>query len=181
MWPPISSSVPMVSVHGSRGFCRPSPTIPSFTRRPRSTATGKIWGGRDFTGSTTLGAAVGSIPTNDDDTCVFASLPPARFENRANGWPGSRLPRPAERRLVRSWRKASTKASSRGSSERSRAQPASCGAPPGPVGLWSAMPATSRIPSRHTGSPMPLRDAELLARAVAEGGDQGIGWLSRDP
>ena len=33
-----------------------------------------------------VGAAVGSIPTNDGDTCVFASLPPARFENdRKNG------------------------------------------------------------------------------------------------
>jgi len=33
-----------------------------------------------------IGAAVGSIPTNDGNTCVFASLPPARFEdNRKNG------------------------------------------------------------------------------------------------
>jgi 2-polyprenyl-6-methoxyphenol hydroxylase-like FAD-dependent oxidoreductase len=33
-----------------------------------------------------IGAAVGSIPTNDGNTCVFASLPPARFEdNRKSG------------------------------------------------------------------------------------------------
>ncbi len=33
-----------------------------------------------------LGASVGAIPTNDGDTCVFASLPPARFEgNRKKG------------------------------------------------------------------------------------------------
>ena len=27
-----------------------------------------------------IGASVGAIPTNDGDTCVFASMPPARFE-----------------------------------------------------------------------------------------------------
>jgi 2-polyprenyl-6-methoxyphenol hydroxylase-like FAD-dependent oxidoreductase len=33
-----------------------------------------------------VGAAVGAIPTNDGDTCVFASLPPARFEqHRGSG------------------------------------------------------------------------------------------------
>ncbi len=33
-----------------------------------------------------IGAAVGSIPTNDGDTCVFVSLPPTRFESdRKNG------------------------------------------------------------------------------------------------
>jgi 2-polyprenyl-6-methoxyphenol hydroxylase-like FAD-dependent oxidoreductase len=32
-----------------------------------------------------LGAAVGSIPTNDGETCVFASVPQRRFETRRSG------------------------------------------------------------------------------------------------
>ena len=119
------------------------------------------------------GGAVGSIPTNDGDTCVFASLPPARFEKeRAKGLEAVYHDVLSDV----SPELASSVADSKGSGKL-RAFAGTTGflrpsAGPG----WALVGDAGyfKDPITAHGITDALRDAELLARAVAEGGDGAL-------
>ena len=120
-----------------------------------------------------LGGAVGSIPTNDGDTCVFASLPPARFEKeRTNGLDAvyHALLSEVSSELARSVNE----------SELSGKLRAFAGAPgflrrsAGPGWALVGDAGYFKDPLTAHGITDALRDAELLARAVVEGGDGAL-------
>ncbi|MDP2578244.1 MAG: NAD(P)/FAD-dependent oxidoreductase [Candidatus Palauibacterales bacterium] len=120
-----------------------------------------------------VGASVGSIPTNDGDTCVFILLPPTRFENdRHQGLEAlyHKLLSEVSPAL------ASEVASSEGSGKL-RAFAGATGflrrsAGPG----WALVGDAGyfKDPITAHGITDALRDAELLARAVVEGGDDAL-------
>lgn len=120
-----------------------------------------------------MGASVGSIPTNDGNTCVFILLPTGRFEDgRHNGLEGLYHELLGE--------VSPLLASEVASSERSgklRAFPGVTGfirrsAGPG----WALVGDAGyfRDPITAHGITDALRDAEFLARAVVEGGDDAL-------
>lgn len=119
-----------------------------------------------------LGASVGAIPTNDGDTCVFASLPPARFQSgREDGMEALY----AEVLNDVSPDLANQVAGAEGSKLRAFAGAAgflrrSFG--PG----WALVGDAGyfRDPLTAHGIADALRDAELLARAVIQGGDAAL-------
>ena len=120
-----------------------------------------------------IGGAVGSIPTNDGDTCVFASLPPTRFrEERTNGLD-------ALYHAVLS-DVSPELASSVAASEASGKLRAFAGAPgflrrsAGPGWALVGDAGYFKDPITAHGITDALRDAELLARAVADGGDGAL-------
>ena len=119
------------------------------------------------------GGAVGSIPTNDGDTCVFASLPPGRFEReRTQGLKAiyQDVLRDVSPEL----------ASSVAGSEASGKLRAFAGATgflrPSAGPGWALVGDAGyfKDPITAHGITDALRDAELLARAVAEGGDGAL-------
>ncbi|MDH4348843.1 MAG: FAD-dependent monooxygenase, partial [Gemmatimonadota bacterium] len=120
-----------------------------------------------------VGASVGAIPTNDGDTCVFASLPPAEFElGRAGGLEAlyREVLEQVSPELAR--RVAATDISGklrgfagvRGFLRRA--------AGPG----WALVGDAGyfKDPLTAHGITDALRDSELLARAVLEGGDGAL-------
>jgi 2-polyprenyl-6-methoxyphenol hydroxylase-like FAD-dependent oxidoreductase len=119
-----------------------------------------------------LGASIGAIPTNDGDTCVFASLPPARFESeREDGLEGiySQLlqevsPELAEKVAEAEGSKLRAFAGATGFLRRSS----------GPGWALVGDAGYFRDPLTAHGITDALRDAELLARAVVEGGDAAL-------
>ena len=120
-----------------------------------------------------LGASVGAIPTNDGDTCVFASLPPARFKReRENG---------LEALYEAVLNEVSTELASRvAQSEASGKLRAFAGATgflrrsAGPGWALVGDAGYFRDPLTAHGMTDALRDAELLARAVVKGGDDAL-------
>jgi 2-polyprenyl-6-methoxyphenol hydroxylase-like FAD-dependent oxidoreductase len=120
-----------------------------------------------------IGAAVGSIPTNDGDTCVFASIPPARFENgRKHGLEGLYRDVMNDVSPVLAKRVAESVSSSK-----LRAFAGATGflrraAGPG----WALVGDAGyfKDPLTAHGITDALRDAELLARAVVAGGDDAL-------
>lgn len=119
------------------------------------------------------GAAVGAIPTNDGDTCVFVSLPPERFErNRRRGL--AALYRDVLRQVspMLAERVAASQISGK-----LRAFPGVPGflrrsAGPG----WALVGDAGyfKDPLTAHGITDALRDAELLARAVVAGGAEAL-------
>ncbi len=120
-----------------------------------------------------IGAAVGAIPTNDGDTCVFASLPPARFEdNRKNGLETLYHDVLKDVSPMLAERAAGSEISGK-----LRAFPGAPGflrraAGPGWALVGDA--AYFKDPLTAHGITDALRDAELLARAVTAGGDDAL-------
>lgn len=120
-----------------------------------------------------IGAAVGSIPTNDGNTCVFASLPPARFEdNRKKGLEalyGDVLndvsPKLAER-------VAASEIS--GKLRGFPGVPGFLRRATGPGWALVGDAAYFKDPLTAHGITDALRDAELLARAVMAGSDEAL-------
>ncbi len=120
-----------------------------------------------------LGASVGAIPTNDGDTCVFASLPPSRFESgRQNGLEAlhSGVLNDVSPELA-------SRVAGCESSAKLRAFPGATGflrrsAGPG----WALVGDAGyfRDPLTAHGMTDAFRDAELLARAVVQGGDDAL-------
>ena len=120
-----------------------------------------------------IGGAVGAIPTNDGDTCVFASLPPTRFEKgRRNGLEAlyddvlSGVSPELARRVAESEASGKLRAFAGLTGFLRRA------AGPG----WALVGDAGyfKDPLTAHGITDALRDAELLARAVAEGGDDAL-------
>jgi 2-polyprenyl-6-methoxyphenol hydroxylase-like FAD-dependent oxidoreductase len=120
-----------------------------------------------------LGAAVGSIPTNDDNTCVFVSLPPARFEEgRAKG-----LDRLYETLLGEVSRELAQHVDASEPSGKLRAFAGQTGflrRSSGPGWALVGDAGYFKDPITAHGITDALRDAELLARAVVDGGDAAL-------
>ena len=98
-----------------------------------------------------VGAGVGAIPTNDGETCVFASLPQARFEN-GRGQGLDALYHDVLKAVSMDLGPGSQEATAPEKLRAFAALPAICDAQPVPDGRWSVTPATSVIRSRHMGS-----------------------------
>jgi 2-polyprenyl-6-methoxyphenol hydroxylase-like FAD-dependent oxidoreductase len=120
-----------------------------------------------------MGASVGSIPTNDGDTCVFASVAPARFEaSRKNGL------EPLYREILNEVSPMlADLVAGLEISGKLRAFPGTPGflrraAGPGWALVGDA--AYFKDPITAHGITDALRDAELLARAVVTGGDEAL-------
>jgi 2-polyprenyl-6-methoxyphenol hydroxylase-like FAD-dependent oxidoreductase len=120
-----------------------------------------------------VGGAVGSIPTNDGDTCVFASLPPARFEeHRKNG-----LEALYEEVLSDVSPDLAKRVAESESSGKLRAFPGVAGFLRRAYGPGWALVGDAgyfKDPLTAHGITDALRDAELLARAVVAGGDDAL-------
>jgi 2-polyprenyl-6-methoxyphenol hydroxylase-like FAD-dependent oxidoreductase len=120
-----------------------------------------------------IGAAVGSIPTNDGDTCVFASLSPARFEQtRKRGLEELYYDVLADVSPSLAERVADSAISGK-----LRAFPGVRGflrraAGPGWALVGDA--AYFKDPLTAHGITDALRDAEILARAIIAGGDDAL-------
>ncbi len=120
-----------------------------------------------------IGAAVGAIPTNDNDTCVFASLPPARFATeRADGLDTlyHALLSDVSPELAQSVNESELSGKLRAFAGTTGFLRRSAG--PG----WALVGDAGyfKDPITAHGITDALRDAELLARAVAEGGDGAL-------
>ena len=120
-----------------------------------------------------LGAAVGSIPTNDGETCVFASVSPERFEAR-HGEGLETLYREALSEV--STDLAGRVAGSRGPG-RLRAFAGHHGffrQATGPGWALAGDAGYFRDPITAHGITDALRESEFLARAILEGGDDAL-------
>ena len=105
------------------------------------------------------GAASGLIPTNDGQACVFASASPRRI-GRGGLAPLTQIVADSSADLADRLAAAGPPSALRTFA----GDPATCADHGDQAGPSSATPATSRIRSRRTGSPM--RCAELLARGI---------------
>jgi len=120
-----------------------------------------------------LGASVGAIPTNDGETCVFASLPPGRFENgRRGGLAGLYRELLGEVSAELADRVAESDGPGKLKAYAGTAGFLRRAAGPG----WALVGDAGyyRDPITAHGITDALRDAELLSRAVIEGGDGAI-------
>ena len=120
-----------------------------------------------------IGRSVGSIPTNDGETCVFASLPPARFEAERGGGLDA-LYRDVLGEVSQSL--ADSADASEGSGKL-RAFAGQTGFLRRAAGRGWALVGDAgyfKDPLTAHGMTDALRDAELLARAVVEGGDDAL-------
>ena len=120
-----------------------------------------------------IGGAVGSIPTNDGDTCVFASLPPTRFEEeRRNGLDAlyhavlSEVSPELARSVNASEASGKLRAFAGTTGFLRRAS--------GPGWALVGDAGYFKDPITAHGITDALRDAELLARAVADGGEGAL-------
>ena len=120
-----------------------------------------------------IGAAVGAIPTNDRDTCVFASLPPSRFErDRTKGLEALYQDVLNDVSSELASRVAGTEAS--GKLRGFAGAPGYLRRAAGPGWALVGDAAYFKDPLTAHGITDALRDAELLARAVVEGGDAAL-------
>jgi len=120
-----------------------------------------------------VGGAVGSIPTNAGDTCVFASLPPTRFEKeRRDGL--DTLYHAVLSEVSPDLARSVNESELSGKLRAFAGTPGflRCSAGPG----WALVGDAGyfRDPITAHGITDALRDAELLARAVTEGDDSAL-------
>jgi 2-polyprenyl-6-methoxyphenol hydroxylase-like FAD-dependent oxidoreductase len=120
-----------------------------------------------------VGASVGSIPSNDDETCVFASLPRERFEAER----GRGLEALHAAVLPEVSRDLAARVQAAGGPGKLRAfagVPGFLRQAAGPGWALVGDAGYFRDPITAHGITDALRDAELLARAVLEGSDRAI-------
>lgn len=119
------------------------------------------------------GASVGAIPTNDGETCVFASVPPERFEaERGNGLEalhGAVLPE-----VSRDLAERVTAAGGPGKLRAFAGIPGFLRPAAGPGWALVGDAAYFRDPITAHGITDALREAEFLARAVLEGTEEAV-------
>jgi 2-polyprenyl-6-methoxyphenol hydroxylase-like FAD-dependent oxidoreductase len=119
------------------------------------------------------GAGVGAIPTNDGDTCVFVSIPPARFADRgADGLEG--MFREALEYVSPMLAERVAASSASGKLRGFAGHPGFLRQPVGPGWALVGDAAYFKDPLTAHGMTDAMRDAELLARAVAAGGDASL-------
>jgi 2-polyprenyl-6-methoxyphenol hydroxylase-like FAD-dependent oxidoreductase len=126
---------------------------------------------RDYHWFYEVGASVGTIPTNDGATCVFVLVPQARFDQRRDG-------------LDSLYREVLTEVSAELAAAVATSQPVKLRAFRGQPGYlrracgpgWALVGDAGyfRDPITAHGISDALREAELLARAVADRGDEGL-------
>ena len=120
-----------------------------------------------------IGAAVGAIPTNDGNTCVFASLPPTRFENgRRNGIEDLHRDVLSDVSPELASRVAGCEGS--GKLRAFAGQTGFLRRAAGPGWALVGDAGYFKDPLTAHGMTDALRDAELLARAVVAGGDDAL-------
>jgi 2-polyprenyl-6-methoxyphenol hydroxylase-like FAD-dependent oxidoreductase len=120
-----------------------------------------------------LGAAVGSIPTNDGETCVFASLPQDRFEaGRGDGLLA--LYREALENVSPDLSKRVATSDGPGKLRAFAGTPGYLRRAAGPGWALVGDAGYFRDPITAHGITDALRDAEFLTRAVAEGSDEAL-------
>lgn len=119
------------------------------------------------------GAAVGAIPTNDGETCVFASVPPDRFASERGGG----LEPLYAAVLEEVSENLADRVSSRERAGRLRGfagEPGFLRPAAGPGWALVGDAAYFKDPVTAHGITDALREAELLVRAVLEGGDEAL-------
>jgi 2-polyprenyl-6-methoxyphenol hydroxylase-like FAD-dependent oxidoreductase len=120
-----------------------------------------------------LGAAVGSIPTNHDETCVFASVAQERFESeRDNGLEA--LYAAILNEVSADLAKRVAASSGPGKLRAFAGTPGFLRRAAGPGWALVGDAGYFRDPLTAHGITDALRDAEILARAVAEGTDEAL-------
>jgi len=120
-----------------------------------------------------LGAAVGSIPTNDGQTCVFASVPQGRFEaGRGDGLEA--LYHQALRDVSSDLAERVAGSQGPGKLRAFAGEHGFFRQPTGPGWALVGDAAYFRDPLTAHGITDALREAEFLARAVLEGGEQAL-------
>jgi 2-polyprenyl-6-methoxyphenol hydroxylase-like FAD-dependent oxidoreductase len=120
-----------------------------------------------------LGAAVGSIPTNDGETCVFASLPQKRFETgRGDGLDA--LYHEGLRDVSPDLAERVAGSDGPGKLRAFAGTPGFLRRAAGPGWALVGDAGYFRDPITAHGITDALRDAEYLSRAVAEGGDDAL-------
>ncbi len=120
-----------------------------------------------------VGASVGCIPTNDGETCVFASLPQHRFENgRSRGLEA--LYHEALRDVSRDLMHSVDESDGPGKLRAFAGEPGFLRRSAGPGWALVGDAGYFRDPITAHGITDALRDAELLARAVVDGGDDAL-------
>ena len=120
-----------------------------------------------------LGAAVGSIPTNDDETCVFASVPQERFEaERGDGLEA--LYAEVLDEVSADLARRVTGSAGPGKLRAFAGTPGFLRRAAGPGWALVGDAGYFRDPLTAHGITDALRDAEILARAVAQGTDEAV-------
>lgn len=120
-----------------------------------------------------VGAAVGSIPTNDGDTCVFASLSPERFANeRKDGLEA--LYHDVLHDVSPTLAERVTGSELSGKLRAFPGVPGFLRRAAGPGWALVGDAAYFKDPLTAHGITDAFRDAELLARAITEGGDDAV-------
>ena len=120
-----------------------------------------------------VGASVGAVPTNGGETCVFASLPPSRFENgRRDGLEGMYHDVLGEVSTGLAGRVADSEGPGKLKAFAGTAGFLRRAAGPG----WALVGDAGyfKDPITAHGITDAFRDAELLARAVLEGSDRAL-------
>ena len=120
-----------------------------------------------------LGAAVGSIPTNNGETCVFASVPQNRFEaNRGGGLEA--LYREALSDVSSDLARRVASSDGPGKLRAFAGEPGFLRRAAGPGWALAGDAGYFRDPLTAHGITDALREAEFLAQAVLEGGDDAL-------
>ncbi len=120
-----------------------------------------------------VGASVGAIPTNDGETCVFASLPPGRFETgRRDGLEG--LYRDVLAEVSKELAGRVTESEGPGKLKAFAGTPGFLRRAAGPGWALVGDAGYFRDPITAHGITDALRDAELLTRAVLDGGEGAL-------
>jgi 2-polyprenyl-6-methoxyphenol hydroxylase-like FAD-dependent oxidoreductase len=126
-----------------------------------------------------LGAAVGSIPTNDDETCVFASVPQERFEaERGDGL--EVLYEAVLGDVSADLAKRVAASSGPGKLRAFAGTPGFLRRAAGPGWALVGDAGYFRDPLTAHGITDALRDAEILARAVTQGTEEALASYDED-
>jgi 2-polyprenyl-6-methoxyphenol hydroxylase-like FAD-dependent oxidoreductase len=120
-----------------------------------------------------VGAGVGSIPTNAGETCVFASLPHSRFERGGNGGLET-LYHETLRQVSRELADAVAASDGPGKLRAFAGTPGYLRRATGPGWALVGDAGYFRDPITAHGITDALREAEFLARAVADGHDGAL-------
>jgi 2-polyprenyl-6-methoxyphenol hydroxylase-like FAD-dependent oxidoreductase len=119
-----------------------------------------------------VGASVGTIPTNDQETCVFALLPRARFDERKDGL--EEVYRDTLDQVSTELARSVSASGGPGKLRAFRGEPGFLRRATGPGWALVGDAGYFRDPITAHGISDALREAELLTRALVQEGDQGL-------
>jgi 2-polyprenyl-6-methoxyphenol hydroxylase-like FAD-dependent oxidoreductase len=119
-----------------------------------------------------VGASVGTIPTNDGETCVFALVPRARFDARADGLDG--LYRETLSKVSPELAESVAASERPGKLRAFRGEPGFLRRASGPGWVLVGDAGYFRDPITAHGITDALREAELMTRALVDEGELGL-------